>query len=88
MDIGIALPAWLMSNDKNGPIILAMLVIVGVVLPLGAAAWFLFSSSKFMGPNQIMQETIDIFIRCSLRLLELPGCNMLHCFPGGQDAIP
>lgn len=63
MDIGIALPSWLMADDKNGPIILAALVVVGIVLPLGAAAWFLFSSSKYMGPNQIMQETLDIFIR-------------------------
>jgi len=59
MDMGIAIP--LPTGGENGPIILALLVFIGLVLPMGVAAWFLFSSSKFMGPNQIMQETINIF---------------------------
>ena len=61
MDLGIAIP--LPTDGKNGPIILALLVFVGLILPMGLAAWFLFSSSKYMGPNQIMQETLNIFLR-------------------------
>jgi hypothetical protein len=61
MDMGIAIP--LPTSGQNGPIILALLVFIGLVLPMGVAAWFLFSSSKYMGPNQIMQETLDIFVR-------------------------
>ena len=63
IEMGIALPSWLIGNDKNGPLILAMLVGFGVLLPLCFAAWFLFSSSKLMGPNQIMHETLEIFFR-------------------------
>lgn len=61
MDLGIAIP--LPTDGKNGPIILALLVFIGLVLPMGLAAWFLFSSSKYMGPNQIMQDTLNIFLR-------------------------
>ena len=61
MDLGIAIP--LPTDGANGPIVLALLVFVGLVLPMGLAAWFLFSSSKYMGPNQIMQETLNIFLR-------------------------
>ena len=61
MDLGIAIP--LPTDGANGPVVLALLVFVGLVLPMGLAAWFLFSSSKYMGPNQIMQETLNIFLR-------------------------
>lgn len=63
VDMGIALPSWIMGNESNGPLILAALVMVGIVLPLGAAAWFLLSSSKFSGPNQVMAQTIEMFVR-------------------------
>lgn len=63
VDIGLALPKILMGNDGNGPLVLAVLVILGIVLPLGVAAWFLFSSSKFSGPNQVMAETLHMFVR-------------------------
>ena len=51
------------SKDKRtAPIILASLVGCGILLPLIAAAYFLMSSNKYMGPNNIMGETINIFI--------------------------
>ena len=61
--MGIALPSWIMGNDSNGPLILAALVVIGIVLPLGAAAWFLFSSSQYTGSNQIMAETFEMLTR-------------------------
>ncbi len=64
LDLGIALPEWMfMQDNRSAPIMLLALVFGGILLPLGAAACYIFRSNKFMGPNNVMQETIEIFLR-------------------------
>lgn len=62
--MGIALPEWLLdSQSKSAPMVLAGLVFGGILLPLIAAACYLMSANKFVGPNGIMEETFDYFLR-------------------------
>jgi hypothetical protein len=44
-------------------VILIALVSLCILLPLVGAACFLLSTSKYLGPNGVMQETMEIFIR-------------------------
>lgn len=52
------------QDKKSAPLKLALLVGCGIMLPLGVAAWFLFRTQKYHGPNNVAQETLDIFCRC------------------------
>ena len=62
--MGLALPEWLLdSQSKSAPLILAGLVFGGILLPLIAAACYLMSANKYVGPNGIMEETFDYFLR-------------------------
>ena len=56
-----------MGTGSNGPLVLAGLIVLGIILPLGTAAWFLFSSSQFAGPNQIMAQTFEMLLRQVVR---------------------
>jgi len=57
-------PAGARAQDrKSAPVKLALLVGCGILLPLGVAAWFLFRTQKYHGPNNVAQETLDIFCR-------------------------
>ncbi len=51
------------QDRKSAPVKLALLVGCGILLPLGVAAWFLFRTQKYHGPNNVAQETLDIFCR-------------------------
>ena len=51
------------QDKKSAPLKLALLVGCGIMLPLGVAAWFLFRTQKYHGPNNVAQETLDIFCR-------------------------
>lgn len=63
MNLGIALPQWMFSKDKKAaPLMLLGLVGGGILLPLGLMSWYMLSSSKFTGPNQILNETYGIFM--------------------------
>ena len=59
--------AWVLGaqDKKSAPLKLALLVGCGIMLPLGVAAWFLFRTQKYHGPNNVAQETLDIFCRCA-----------------------
>ena len=66
--LNVALPEWLINSDtKSAPLVLGGLVLFGILLPLGLAARYLLVSHKFAGPNQVMAETMDIFLRCVAR---------------------
>jgi translocation protein SEC63 len=66
LNLGVALPEWLLKNDaKAAPFVLIALVFMGILLPLGVAACFLMSSNQYAGPNNVMRETLDIFLRCA-----------------------
>lgn len=55
MSMGIALPEWVFAKDsKNAPIVLALLVGGGVLLPLIAAAWFLLRAENIEGADQVV----------------------------------
>jgi translocation protein SEC63 len=63
MNLGVALPSWMFSKDKKAaPLMLLGLVGCGILLPLGLMSWYMLSSSKFTGPNQIMNDTFPIFM--------------------------
>jgi preprotein translocase subunit Sec63 len=67
ISMGIALPKWLLEGDaKMQPILLAGLVLVFILLPLVAAACYLFSADKYVGKDGIVAETYEIFLRCAL----------------------
>ncbi|KAK9839330.1 hypothetical protein WJX81_008661 [Elliptochloris bilobata] len=69
--LDIALPDWVFSQDKkSAPLKLALLVGCGIMLPLGVAAWFLFRTQKYHGPNNVAQETLDIFCRSKFAVKE------------------
>ena len=62
--MGIALPDWLLdAKSRSAPMVLAGLVFGGILLPLGIAACYLLSANKYVGPNGIMEETYDFFLR-------------------------
>ena len=64
--LNVALPEWLINGDaKSAPLVLGGLVLFGILLPLGVAARYLLVSHKFAGPNQVMAETMEIFLRCA-----------------------
>ena len=64
ISMGIALPKWLLEGDaKMQPILLAGLVLVFILLPLVAAACYLFSADKYVGKDGIVAETYEIFLR-------------------------
>jgi hypothetical protein len=66
LSMGVALPEWLLSQDaKAAPFVLISLVFVAIILPLGIAAWFLMNSNQYMGPNNVMRETLNAFLRCA-----------------------
>lgn len=63
MSVSVALPEWFFSKDKQtAPLILLVLLFGGIVTPLGVAAWYLMGTQKFVGPNQLMEETIQLFL--------------------------
>lgn len=63
MNLGVALPDWMFAKDKKAaPLMLLGLVGCGILLPLGLMSWYMLSSSKFSGPNQIMNDTFPIFM--------------------------
>lgn len=75
----MALPEWFFSKDKQtAPLVLLTLLFGGIVTPLGIAAWYLMRKQKFVGPNQLMEETIALFldprygIKASQALVRIP----------------
>ena len=72
------------QDKKSAPLKLALLVGCGILLPLGVAAWFLFRTQKYHGPNNVAQETLDIFCRhacapcCACPLLTRDRVPSLH----------
>ena len=64
---GVALPEWIFSQDRRAaPWILIALVFFCILLPLVGAALFLLRTNKFVGSNQVAQQTIEIFARCGI----------------------
>eukprot|EP01025_Chloroclados_australasicus_P025203 TRINITY_DN2518_c0_g1_i1.p1 TRINITY_DN2518_c0_g1~~TRINITY_DN2518_c0_g1_i1.p1 ORF type:complete len:738 (-),score=149.14 TRINITY_DN2518_c0_g1_i1:294-2507(-) len=57
-DIGVALPEWFFTSDQTrAPVLLSLLVVLGVLTPLGVMACYLGKSKNITGPNQVMMET-------------------------------
>ena len=78
LDIGIALPEWIFSKDRNtAPLVLGGLVGLGILLPLGIASWYLLRSNKFTGPNNVMHETMEIYFRSNLGVKESQGLSRI-----------
>jgi len=77
--MGIALPDWLLdAKSRRAPMVLAGLVFGGILLPLGIAACYLLSANKYIGPNGIMEETYDFFLRCARAMVHFPQAFGLH----------
>eukprot|EP00878_Enallax_costatus_P024760 GHUV01026445.1.p1 GENE.GHUV01026445.1~~GHUV01026445.1.p1 ORF type:complete len:636 (+),score=256.18 GHUV01026445.1:447-2354(+) len=71
INLGVALPDWMFAKDKKAaPLMLLGLVGCGILLPLGIMSWYMLSSSKFTGPNQIMNDTFGIFIHSKYAIKE------------------
>lgn len=63
MSVSVALPEWFFSKDKQtAPLILLVLLFGGIVAPLGIAAWYLMGTQKYVGANQVMEETQALFL--------------------------
>lgn len=63
MSVSVALPEWFFSKDKQtAPLILLVLLFGGIVAPLGLAAWYLMGTQKYVGANQVMEETQALFL--------------------------
>ena len=78
LDIGIALPEWIFSKDRNtAPLVLGGLVGLGILLPLAVASWYLLRSNKFTGPNNVMHETMEIYFRSPLGVKESQGLSRI-----------
>lgn len=78
LDIGIALPEWIFSKDRNtAPLVLAGLVLFGILLPLGVASWYLLRSNQFTGPNNVLHETMNIYFRSQLGVKESQGLSRI-----------
>lgn len=74
MSMGIALPEWVFAKDsKNAPIILALLVGCGVLLPLVAAAWFLLRAENIEGADQVDNLSRSMFMHSKFNIKESGG---------------
>ena len=63
MEISVALPDWLFSKEKEAaPAILLTLLLGGIVLPLGSAAWWLRKSRTKVDINDIAPETQQLYM--------------------------
>ncbi len=63
MEISVALPDWLFSKDKEAaPAILLTLLLGGIVLPLGLAAWWLKRSRTKVDMKDIAPETQQLYM--------------------------
>lgn len=75
INLGVALPDWMFAKDKKAaPLMLLGLVGCGILLPLGIMSWYMLSSSKFTGPNQIMNDTYPIFMYSKYGIKESQVC--------------
>jgi hypothetical protein len=80
ISMGIALPKWLLEGDaKMQPILLAGLVLVFILLPLVAAACYLFSADKYVGKDGIVAETYEIFLRWAFEPRPMRQCSYMSC---------
>ncbi|GFH31320.1 molecular chaperone, partial [Haematococcus lacustris] len=71
MNIGVALPSWVFAKEKGmAPLMLIALVFCGILLPLIVASWYMLSSNRFTGPNNIMQETIAFYLHSKFNVKE------------------
>ena len=63
MEISVALPNWFFNKDKDAqPIILLSLLLGGIVLPLGWAAWWLRRSRTKVDIKDIAPETQQLYL--------------------------
>ncbi|EIE19320.1 hypothetical protein COCSUDRAFT_48909 [Coccomyxa subellipsoidea C-169] len=74
LNMGVALPEWIFSRDKHAaPVILISLIGICILLPLIVAACYLLRSNKYMGPNNVATETLEIFLRSKFAVKESQG---------------
>jgi translocation protein SEC63 len=80
MNLGVALPEWMFTKDsKAAPLMLLVLVGGGIILPMALMSWYMLSSSKFTGPNQIMNDTLAIFWHPKYGIKESQVCGPVCC---------
>ncbi len=71
MNVGVALPSFMFAKDKKAaPVVLLALVGCGILLPLVAVSWYMFNANKFTGPNNVMHETLAIFLTSKYNVKE------------------
>lgn len=69
--MGVALPSFMFAKDKSAaPLMLLALVGVGILLPLVLASWYMLSSNRFSGPNNVMQETLAFYFHSKYSIKE------------------
>ena len=78
VSISVALPEWFFNKDKEAaPAILLTLLLGGIVLPLGLAAWYLGRSNRYSGPNEVMMETISFYLHSPYAVKQYQGVGRL-----------
>ncbi|MEW5311206.1 MAG: hypothetical protein WDW38_002940 [Sanguina aurantia] len=71
MNVGVALPEWIFPKDKRAAaMMLLVLVGVGILLPMALVSWHMLSSTKFSGPNGVMQETLALYYHSKFNVKE------------------
>ena len=58
------------QDKKAAPMVLLGLIGCGIILPLIAVSWHMLSSTKFSGPNGIMQETLAFYYHSKFSVKE------------------
>jgi len=85
MNLGVALPDWILRKDKKtAPLMLLGLVGFGILLPLSLISWYMLTSNKYVGANRIYQETLAFYfydkklgIKESQALVRIPETLMI-----------
>lgn len=49
---------------------LLVLVGLGILLPMALVSWHMLSSTKFSGPNGVMQETLALYYHSKFNVKE------------------
>ena len=71
---------------------LGLLVMLGILVPLGVAARYLMTSTQSVGPNSVSPMTMELFIRCVMAMYTRINCLVLMlnaaCMPARATFRP
>jgi translocation protein SEC63 len=75
IELGIALPSWLVEKENAWMVLCAYTLIFGIMLPLWVANWW--RGSKNFTKDRIMHETMGRFYRDLKESIKMRGMRLL-----------